>query len=252
MMRLRWTTLLAGAGALALGGLVAIWLGVVDVRASTGHWKVTEWVLHGVMRLSVRAAAEEKPIPLDPDLVAVGAGHFEQGCVFCHGSPAEPRSALAQAMLPPPPDLKDVVRSWRDQDLFEIVQHGVRYSGMPAWPARARKDEVWAMVAFLRAYPDMGAETYRGMAMAASDASSSGTAHPAADGAFDAGIIARCNACHDQDKLADGSFVPQLQGQKEAYLAASLRAFLSGARESGMMQVAVSGLEPWHLDQLAA
>ncbi|OLP58324.1 hypothetical protein BJF93_06880 [Xaviernesmea oryzae] len=245
----RWPLMLAGsAAALAVVGLGAIWLGAIDVRASTGHWKITEWVLHGVMRASVKAAAGEAPQPLDPDLVAMGAGHFEQACLFCHGAPDTPRSALARAMLPPPPDLKEVVATWRDQDLFEIVQHGVRYSGMPAWPAKGRKDEVWAMVAFLRAYPDMTGDAYRRMATApeVAGAVATGDRQPKAD------VLARCDACHAADKLADGSFVPQIQGQNQAYLAASLRAFLSGERESGMMRVAVNGLAPEELDQLAA
>ena len=57
-------------------------------------------------------------------------------------------------MLPAPPDLKDKIAGWSDAELFQIVQHGVRFTGMPAWPAAGREDEAWAMVAFLRRYPN--------------------------------------------------------------------------------------------------
>jgi mono/diheme cytochrome c family protein len=53
-------------------------------------------------------------------------------------------------MLPQPPDLADVVGEWNNAQLFRIVKHGVRFTGMPAWPMQDRDDEVWAMVAFLR------------------------------------------------------------------------------------------------------
>ena len=97
----------------------------------------------------------------DPGQVALGAVHYADGCAPCHGAPGEPRSPLMLAMTPPPPWLPRVIPTWDTEALFWIVRHGVKYSGMPAWPAQARADEVWAVVAFLRALPDLDAATYR-------------------------------------------------------------------------------------------
>ena len=49
--------------------------------------------------------------------------------------------------------LPSVVGQFTDSELFEIVDHGVKYSAMPSWPTQARDDEVWSMVAFLRQLP---------------------------------------------------------------------------------------------------
>ena len=57
-------------------------------------------------------------------------------------------------MLPVPPDLSATVDEWTDAQLFRIVKHGIRFTGMPAWPTQTRDDEVWMMVAFLRALPE--------------------------------------------------------------------------------------------------
>jgi mono/diheme cytochrome c family protein len=110
------------------------------------------------MRNSVSACAVatgDVPPLDDPGLLPGAAGHFETACAVCHASPAQPRPDSVLAMLPPPPDLKVVVPEWSDAELFEIVKHGVRFTGMPAWPVQSRDDELWSMVAFLRKLPDM-------------------------------------------------------------------------------------------------
>ena len=67
-------------------------------------------------------------------------------------------------MTPPPPFLPEKVPQWQPHELFWIVRHGVKFTGMPAWPALGRTDEVWAMVAFLRRLPEMEPEAYRALA----------------------------------------------------------------------------------------
>ena len=154
-MTIRWKYLAILVIVAPLLGFGVAWSGLMSVKASTGHWGITDWFLHWVMRNSIRTAALsiEAP-PLDnPALLPPAAGHFETGCAICHGSPAQGRSGAVLAMLPPPPDLKTVASSWSDAQLFEIVKHGVRFTGMPAWPAQVRDDEVWDMVAFLRKLP---------------------------------------------------------------------------------------------------
>ena len=158
---------LYAAGALVLLGFLFLWSGVYTVAASRGHWAVTEWLLTFAMRNSVKThAIGIEPPPLDqPDLVTLGAGHFHGGCAFCHGAPGVPVGPVADSMLPPPPDLATQMRPWRDRELFWIVKHGIKYTGMPAWPAQQRDDEVWAVVAFLRRLPALDADGYRALAL---------------------------------------------------------------------------------------
>ena len=63
-------------------------------------------------------------------------------------------------MLPSPPDLTTSMRPWKDEELFWIVQHGIKYTGMPGWVALEREDEIWAVVAFLKQIPTIDAESY--------------------------------------------------------------------------------------------
>ncbi len=85
--------------------------------------------------------------PLDgDDRLRRGAAHYQQGCAPCHGSPAGPSMQVVRTMLPEPSDLKELVPTWKSNELFWIVKNGLKYTGMPAWPTQQRDDEVWDMV----------------------------------------------------------------------------------------------------------
>lgn len=238
-MVVRWKhVLLAFLAAVILGSGFA-WSGLMGVGARSGHWAVTDWFLHWVMRNSVRTAAlQTEPPPFDnPEMLKLAAGHYEQGCAFCHGSPAGERSAVSRNMLPEPPDLKEKVPEWTKAELFHIVQDGVRFTGMPAWPAPHREDEVWSMVAFLEQVPQMSAENYRQLA--------------GLDATGGSNAVLDCQSCHAPERLNGKSLIPSLAGQSETYLRESLFAYADGRRLSGVMQTAIAGLSKEQLASLA-
>ncbi|MBY3250031.1 c-type cytochrome [Rhizobium laguerreae] len=229
-MRIRWRRISAGTAVLAAAGLFVAWAGIIDIRASTGHWRITDWFLHWVMRSSVRTAALGGHAPrFTAAMLPLAAGHYETGCAGCHGSPAMPRPAAVENMLPPPPNLQHVNATWNDAELFEVVKHGVRYTGMPAWPSMERDDEVWAMVAFLREYPSLDQAAYQRLAGFSATGSRD----------FDA-IVKSCEGCHSPAGPDETSLIPRLTDQSETYLRDSLEAYATGKRPSGVMKVALS------------
>src|SRR5690606_11845272 len=56
-MRVGWKHLAGGLAGLVAAGMLVVWIGVIDITASSGHWKVTNWFLHWAMRSSIRTAA---------------------------------------------------------------------------------------------------------------------------------------------------------------------------------------------------
>jgi cytochrome c553 len=233
-----------GAVTLPVVILLGAWIGFFNVGASTGHWKVTAWFLDLAMRSAVRTYALDVDVPktLDRRGLPVAAGHFVRGCTICHGAPGEPRSPAVLRMLPQPPDLALTVGDWTDAQLFRIVKHGIRFTGMPSWPARDRDDEVWAMVAFLRELPELDARRFRALA---EDGERAGPESPPPH------ALADCIRCHGAAGEGRSSLVPVLAGQKEAYLLASLEAFAQGDRASGFMALPVTGLTSADMAALA-
>ena len=241
---------------LVIGGFLMVTTGIVPIKASTGHWPITAWFLHFAMRRSIatHTLGLAAPVLDDPRLVLQGAGHYETGCRPCHGSPQRPPPRIVQRMTPHPPYLPPLLATWKSRELFYIVKHGVKFTGMPAWPAPQRDDEVWSMVAFLRTLPNLDAEAYRQLVH--------GTATPPAIAAPIHGLLgpdqvprmvtASCARCHGiEGHGRDGSTFPKLAGQRPAYLFASLQAFAHGERHSGMMAPVAAGLSLEEMHELA-
>ena len=61
-----------------------------------------------------------------------------------------------------------------------------------------------------------------------------------------------CQACHGLDGLAKLPDAPHLAGQNAVYLVKAMRDFQTGARKDERMSVAVKGLTPDDLEDLAA
>jgi len=247
-----WIAATAIAFGLAVGGLLFAASGVMPLRASSGHWAITEWFLHFSMRRSIKThALGISPPPLDDDsLAARGAAHFDLGCRPCHGSPAAERPAVARAMLPPPPELAPRIQHWTASDLFYIVKHGLKFTGMPAWPVQARDDEVWAVVAFLRRLPEMSAHEYVALARGSRDTA---LQFDAAAETVPELIQESCARCHGIDGLGrDGGGFPRLAGQRIEYMTRALSAYADKRRHSGVMASVVTGLTAEAIDETAA
>jgi cytochrome c553 len=237
--------LCAFAGIIVLAFLF-IWSGAYSVAASRGHWTVMGWFLTFAMRNSVKTHAYgiEAP-PLDnADLVTLGAGHFHSGCAFCHGAPGVAISPIARAMLPPPPDLATQMRPWRDRELFWIVKNGIKYTGMPAWAAQQRDDEVWGLIAFLRRLPALDADAYRALALGGLEIPPQ-TGREVATSEAASATVGACARCHGDERNAPQSgLVPSLHGQPAEFLDAALEAYARGRRASGIMQPIAIDLRP--------
>jgi cytochrome c553 len=145
-------------------------------------------------------------------------------------------------MTPHPPNLASVIPELEPDELFYVVKHGVKFTGMPAWPTQQRDDEVWAMVAFLLIYPKLDAAAYRqivyGAGPAVVEAVSLQTSSPVVNAAEAA--PANCDRCHGRDT----DVFPRLGGQRPAYLFAALQAYARGERHSGIMAPIAAALRP--------
>ena len=243
-LRLVVGALLAIVCGLAVAILLLAWSGVYNIAASRGHWAIIEWVLALGMRNSVelRARFVETPPLESRDLYVLGAGHFHSGCAYCHGAPGVPISPIAKRMLPPPPDLSGASKQWKDRELFWIVKHGIKYTGMPAWTSQRRDDEVWAVVAFLKRLSALDEPGYRELAFGGlTTEPQSGRDIATADAASAA--VTACARCHGTDRRGPASsLVPVLHGQPGQFLTSALQAFARGRRASGIMEPVATDL----------
>src|SRR6266404_4455944 len=150
---------------IAAGGLAFIFSGVYYIGADRPHWAVTAWLLDNIRDRSIDEHAEGIAVP--PGFggqakIVAGAGHFAAHCALCHGAPGAQRGDIARGLYPRPPDLTEVAASESPAELFWVVKHGIKMSGMPAWSGQG-DDALWSIVAFVQKLPTMNAQDYQGL-----------------------------------------------------------------------------------------
>jgi len=84
-------------------------------------------------------------VPADEANLVSGAKVYKEQCATCHGLPNDPKTAVAQGMFPPPPQLFHGV-GVTDDDAWESywkVENGIRMSGMPGFKGQLTETQIW-------------------------------------------------------------------------------------------------------------
>ena len=70
---------------------------------------------------------------------------------MCHGSDGRSQTPIGLWMYPRAADLtSEQVQSFSDQELFWIIQNGIRFTGMPAFGKVETADHIWNLVDYVR------------------------------------------------------------------------------------------------------
>lgn len=174
---------------------VAVWLtvaytGAYNVAATDRHADAVRWTLDTTMRRSVerRSGDVELPEALSDELVAQGAGHYSESCVYCHGAPGQNPTDWSRGMRPEPPDLIEAATHWGAEEIYWIIGNGIKMSGMPAFGAHHGPEELAAITVFVSQLPGLSAEDYRALTGGGADrsegaAAKTSRAQEATDGA---------------------------------------------------------------------
>jgi mono/diheme cytochrome c family protein len=182
----RWRTVLATVIAAymvpILIGVGFIYSGAYDIGVDAHHWGLTYQVFETarVHSIKAHAAGITPPAGLDDQAkILAGVEHFAEHCAVCHGAPGVPKDDIANGLYPQPPDLAVAANRYAATELFWIIKHGIKMTGMPSWGDHG-DDELWATVAFLRKLPGLTPEDYVKLVMQA--ISHGGQHHPGGKG----------------------------------------------------------------------
>lgn len=181
-------TVVATLAGLALLALVFPYTGIYNVSAAEGESAFTKWYLNTISTVSIKARADDITIPDDltnEERVARGAVAFSQMCQTCHGAPGKERSVIGQGMTPEPPRLSEAATEWEPDEVYWILEHGIKMAGMPAFGPTHTDEELWEIVAFVEQLPEMTPERYEAFTAPAEAAPADSTATPRADDGHD-------------------------------------------------------------------
>jgi mono/diheme cytochrome c family protein len=148
-----------------IGAAVFFFGGFFDIAADHPDPDVVNWALIHVRKASIaRHASDQPPASLeDPALVRAGARAFSQvGCINCHGGPGVKPAKFSEG-LNPPPNLDKVINNLLPQEVFWIIKHGIKMTGMPSFGVDdppVADQTIWTMVAFLKKLPSVSDEDF--------------------------------------------------------------------------------------------
>ncbi|QIQ85258.1 cytochrome c [Erythrobacter sp.] len=145
-------------------GLAVILTGAYNVAATDRHNPAVGWALDTAMHNGVEARAGDvgPPPQFTPAMIEAGAGEYKEYCAHCHGGVGAGKAGWAAGMRPHPPALARVADQWSEREIFWMVKHGVKMSGMPAFGPPHDDRTLWNIAAFVKAMPGMTAEQYAG------------------------------------------------------------------------------------------
>ena len=96
-----------------------------------------------------RAPDQKSPIaPMEANL-GEGVKLYKTYCAACHGAPGHPEKNFGHPFYPPAPQFMEEAPDMPESQNFYIIQHGIRWTGMPAWNDTLSHEEIWKLVTFL-------------------------------------------------------------------------------------------------------
>ena len=154
--------LAALAVAATAGAAVFVVSGAYNIAATSQHLQPVYSLLEFTMRQSVRLRAKSLTPPAAADAASVqrGAACYQRLCVQCHGGPGVAQNEIGKSMQPLPGPLVNAMQRWRPREVFWILRHGIKMSGMPAWGMRLDDQQIWDTVAFVERLPTLSPQGY--------------------------------------------------------------------------------------------
>jgi mono/diheme cytochrome c family protein len=145
-----------------LGAVAFVHFGVFNIAADDPHSKLVYWLAETVRDRSIAMRAKDIKIPNLDDAVMItsGGADYNEMCTGCHLQPGVTESEMSEGMYPQPPNLSKPIDA-TPEEMFWVIKHGIKMSGMPAWGMTHDDARMWAMVAFIKQMPRLTPVQYQ-------------------------------------------------------------------------------------------
>ncbi|MCF6369956.1 c-type cytochrome [Rhizobium halophilum] len=146
-----------------IGGVTVFvaYSGSYNIAATEEHTSLTRWIFDTTFHNSIRSHADEEDVPeLTAAMAAAGAQPYKEMCQHCHAGPGVERDEWASGMRPRPPHLVEAAAEWEANEVFWLVKHGAKMTGMPAFGPTHPDERLWEIAAFVKQLPAMTPEEY--------------------------------------------------------------------------------------------
>ena len=160
-MRARTAALVGSLGTVAVVAAAGlIYVKASGLRATPVPSAIEAAVARGIRRFAVPAADARRtnPVALSDAALAEGLGHYADHCASCHAIDGSGSTALNKGLFPKAPDMRGAAtQAMTDGELFYVIEHGIRFTGMPGWTTGTADGETgsWQLVHVIRHLPKL-------------------------------------------------------------------------------------------------
>ena len=145
----------------AIGTGMFVYAGVYDTSALKQHTPVVYQLMSVVRARSVASRSNiEAPDLTTVDWQNAGITQYEDSCRQCHGAPGRAPDSFSLGMKPAPTAIVELARTRTPQEIYTVVEQGIRMTGMPAWAYRLSEEQMWQVVALVKQLADMTLADY--------------------------------------------------------------------------------------------
>ena len=149
---------------LGLGAMLFAWSGAYNIAATEPHWGITQLFVQILRNRSIEVRSSDiQPSDLDdPQYRQAAFAHYHGMCRLCHGAPGYPPNEFAKGLYPAPPDMTSggLQKARSEADIYWVVKHGLKMTGMPAFGSTHKEEELWGLMVLAGAMPGMSPERY--------------------------------------------------------------------------------------------
>ena len=152
--------LLIGVGLVGIAGAVYVRATGLDNRSTSGAFEARLARVARRLALPADVAIQRNPVALTPEALAEGMSHFADHCAGCHANDGSGATEMGRGLYPRAPDMRQpATQTLSDGELFYVIEHGIRFTGMPAWSTGTKEGEesTWRLVHFIRHLPALTA-----------------------------------------------------------------------------------------------
>jgi len=140
-----------------------IYAGAFRIGADVPHTRLVYWLMQLTRDRAVAIQSSDIHVPSDlndPKRLLEGAGQYAAMCSGCHLAPGFEDNETHRGLYPKPPRLA-IDTGLSAAQIFWVLKHGLKMTGMPAWGATHSDEELWNITAFVQQLPTLDAQKYK-------------------------------------------------------------------------------------------
>jgi len=143
------------------GVLVAVLTGLVPARNDQRPGAMEKWAANTSLKATMQREMPQPPYPFGPPNEAAfvkGATLYVQNCAVCHGTAHSNPTAIARGLAVRAPQFaKHGVDDDPEGETYWKIEHGIRFTAMPAFDQTLDERSIWQLTSFLKHLPELPA-----------------------------------------------------------------------------------------------